>query len=88
MEKLPPESPGNREVRAQAILANYQRATSFVLTTTEAKTSGNHFVGSLEVPVNLPWNELILRATATQSQETGLGVIRLRVNASPRPDKR
>jgi hypothetical protein len=80
LEKLPPNSPGNREARQRTFMANHQRANSFVLASAEAKAAGTDFVGSLEVPVSLPWKRLICRASATISNETALGVITVPVN--------
>jgi hypothetical protein len=80
--KLHPASPGNREARERAFTANHQRANSFVLASAEAKAAGNRFVGSLEMPANAPWSNLICRASATLSNETGLGVITVPVNAT------
>ena len=80
--KLHPASPGNREARERAFIANHQRANSFVLASAEAKAAGNRFVGSLEMPANSPWSNLICRASATLSNETGLGVITVPVKAA------
>jgi hypothetical protein len=82
LEKLPPDTPPNREARQRAFIANHQRANSFVLASAEAKASGTDFVGSLEVPGNLPWKRLICRASATLSNETALGVITVPVSAA------
>ena len=82
LEKVPPNSPGNREARESTFIANHQRANSFVLASAEAKASGTGFVGSLEVPANLPWKRLICRASATLSNETALGVITVPVSGA------
>lgn len=82
LEKLPPNSPGNREARQRTFVANHQRANSFVLASADAKAAGADFVGSLEVPANLPWTRLICRASATRSNETALGVIAVPVNGA------
>jgi hypothetical protein len=87
MEILPADSQENREARAQVILANYKRATSFVIGSVEVKASDNNFEGSLDVPTNLQWSELVLRATATRAPEVGVGVLRLQASPPPSADK-
>ena len=82
LEKLPLDTPPNREARQRAFIANRQRANSFVLASAEVKASGTEFVGSLEAPGNLPWKRLICRASATLSNETALGVITVPVSAA------
>jgi hypothetical protein len=82
LEKLPLNSPGNREARQHTFMTNHQRANSFVLASTEAKAAVTNFVGSLAVPANLPWKRLICRASATLSNETALGIITVPVNAA------
>jgi hypothetical protein len=82
LEKLPPNAPGNRQARERTFIANHQRVNSFVLASAEATASGGRFVGSLEMPAHLPWESLICRASATRSNETGLGVITVPVKAA------
>ena len=82
LEKPPPNSPGNREARERTFIANHQRANSFVLASAEAKAAGGRFAGSLEMPARVPWKSLICRASATLSNETGLGVITVPVKAA------
>jgi hypothetical protein len=81
LEPLPPPLPENREARTRAIAGNYERVSSFMLTSAEVASLGNKFTGSLEVPKQLPWTNLILRATATADEETGLGILALKVKA-------
>ena len=75
LEKIPANSPENREARERAFIANYQRANSFVLATAETKASGTHFDASLEAPVDVPWSNIVVRASATSSNEAGLGIV-------------
>ena len=73
--ELPPNSPTNRDARERAFLARHQSANSFVLTTADAKVSGTHFAASLKTPASLPWSNVVVRASATMSNETGMGVV-------------
>jgi hypothetical protein len=81
LEQLPPQSPENRQARIRAIAINYERANSFTIAAAEAKSRGRNFATALEVPADLPWSNLILRASATRSNETGLGVLTLTAKA-------
>ncbi|MGD0262182.1 MAG: C25 family cysteine peptidase [Verrucomicrobiota bacterium] len=82
LEKLPPDSPENQDARERAFMTNHQRANSFVLASADATASGIRFAGLLEMPAHLPWTNLVCRASATLSNETGLGVITVPVNAA------
>ena len=75
LPELPSNSPTNRDARQRAFIARHESANSFVLTSAVAKVSGNQFSGSLRVPSALPWSNLVLRASATLSNEAGIGVI-------------
>jgi hypothetical protein len=75
LAELPPNTRTNRDVRERAFMARHQSANSFVLTTAEARASGNHFTASLKVPARLPWSSVVVRASATLSNETGMGVV-------------
>jgi hypothetical protein len=77
LPELPSNSPTNRDLRESAFLARHQSANSFVLSTAEAKASGTNFSASLRVPPTLPWTNLVLRAAATLSNETGIGIARI-----------
>jgi hypothetical protein len=75
LEEPPPNSPADREARERVFMARHQSANSFVLATTEAKASGNHFTASVTAPDTLPWSNVVIRASATLSNETGIGVV-------------
>ncbi len=79
-------SPQNPEARRRALAANFQRANSFTLATAEAKSRGREFTATFTVPPRLPWTNLILRASATLSGKTGLGVMTLRATPLERRD--
>lgn len=77
LEKPPPSTPENRHARERIFINNHQRANSFVLASTEARTTRNQFVAAIQVPIGLPWTNLILRATATLNPMTGFGILPL-----------
>ncbi len=81
LEKVPANSAENRAAREHAFAANHHRANSFVLTAAETKAASNEFVASLTAPTNLPWARLVIRASATNAQAGGLGVVSLPVAA-------
>jgi hypothetical protein len=83
LEKLPQNPAENREARNRAFLANHQRANAFVLAAADAEVSANQFSGSLEVPGEMPWNSVVLRALATLPHDSGLGILTL--PKSPQP---
>jgi hypothetical protein len=58
---------------------NCARANNFILTSAEASRSGNEFTCTLTPPSALPWTNLVLRATADTTNESGLGVLTLAV---------
>ena len=74
---MPQDTPENRDARDRAFTANHKLANSFVLASYRAKASGKHFAASIEPPANLRWPILILRASATSSNETGIGILQL-----------
>jgi hypothetical protein len=75
LPELPSNSPTNRDARQRAFIARHESANSFVLTSAEAKASGNRFAGSLHVPSAIPWSNVVLRASATLAKEAGIGVV-------------
>jgi hypothetical protein len=79
LDALPPNSPANREARERAFMARHQSANTFVLTTAETRASTNHFAASIKIPVDLPWTNVVIRASATLSNEAAIGVITLDV---------
>jgi hypothetical protein len=77
LENMPPDAPENRDARKRAFAANFERANTFVLDTADAEVSGNQISASLKVPANLPWTNLVIRASATSTHDAGLGVLTL-----------
>jgi hypothetical protein len=73
--EIPPNSSENRQAREQAFVARHQSANSLMLTTAETKAAGDHFTMSLKAPTDLPWSNVVIRATATASNEAAIGVI-------------
>jgi len=75
LAELPANTRTNRDARERAFLARHQSANSFVLTTAEAKASGTHFAAPLKAPASLPWSKVVVRASASLSNETGMGAV-------------
>lgn len=75
LKKPPANTPENRDARERVFIDNHRRANSFILTSAQAKTSGAHFVATVEVPADLAWTNLVLKATSTREHDTGLGVL-------------
>ena len=80
LEVLPPESPDNRPARERTAIDNHQRANKVVLATAEARLNGNRFTCAVEVPVRLPWPQVVIRAYANTTSESALGVITMPVS--------
>ena len=78
--EVPSNSPANRGARERAFMTRHQAANSFVLATAETRASDNHFSALLKVPADLPWSNLVLRASATLSNGLGIGVIAVSVS--------
>jgi hypothetical protein len=77
--KVPPKSPENVVARQQVFAANHLRANSFDLASVEVKASGNEFAASLPAPANIPWTNLVLRASATAGSESAMGALTVSV---------
>jgi hypothetical protein len=75
LAELPTNTRTNRTARERAFMARHQSANSFVVTTAEARASGTHFAASLKAPASLPWSNVVVRASAVLSNETGMGVV-------------
>lgn len=82
LETVPPNSPENRQAQDRAFVANHRRANTYVLTQVDTVAAGKTFASSLAVPETLSWTNLTLKAAATVSNETGLGVLVLPVNVT------
>jgi hypothetical protein len=74
------EDPGARE---KAFKANHERANSFVLTSAEASGTAQHFAVSLGMPADAPWTNIVIRASATVSNDTGIGAVEGPVSPPP-----
>jgi len=86
LESVPSVTPENRAAVAGLIATNHQRANDFVLVSTNAETLGNAFKGTLRVPDRVLWSTLVLRASATLSNETALGIRIIPVNSASPPN--
>lgn len=79
LEPVPENAPENRQVWERVFFANYRRANNYVLVQADTVALGKTFAVSLAVPASLPSTNLVLKASATVSNETGIGVLVLRV---------
>lgn len=79
IEPLPPSAPENRQAREGVYLANHRRANTYILAEADTIAAGTTFAASLAVPATLPWTNLTLKASATVSNESGVGVFVLHV---------
>ncbi len=84
LEKLP--QPGEDPVgkrKDRVMLANHERANCFVLASVSFEARAGQFEAKLEVPADLPWKRVLLRAYAATAKEEGLAVVSLSVRARP-----
>jgi len=58
---------------------NCARANSFVVASAAANLIGAHFTCTLTSPSELPWSNVVLRATAATSNQSALGIVTLPV---------
>lgn len=79
LEMVPKNSQETREARVKAFEANHQRANSFVVSSALKKSVGTNFSVSMKLGDAMPWSNVVIRATATVSNEMGFGVLVLPV---------
>jgi hypothetical protein len=77
-----PVKPGAE--RDTVMRANHERANRFVLETREATVKDGRFEIKLDLPKELPWSRLLLRAYAATDSQDGIGV---RTLSLPKPEK-
>jgi len=82
LERLPKDAGPARD---RVMLANHERANRFVVATCEGVVKDGRFEANLEVPANLPWPRLILRAYAATERDEGMAVRTLDVKKKPAP---
>jgi hypothetical protein len=75
LQKVPENSPEMREARLKALKANHERANSFVIASGATKSIGTNFSTSLKLPAAVPWNKVVIRATANLANESAVGVL-------------
>ncbi len=75
LAKVPPNRAENRQAREHVFAANHQRPNSFVLAAAEARTSSGSFAATLQAPAILPWSKVIVRASATVSNQSSMGIM-------------
>jgi hypothetical protein len=61
--------------RDRILLANHERANNFVVLSKDVSLSGNAFTEHMQLPAEIPWPRLILRAQATMPGAGGIGVL-------------
>jgi hypothetical protein len=79
LEPLPEFSSTNGEAIAQIATANHQKANSFILAAVDVKPSGEAFSSPIDAPAQLPWSNLVIRASALSTNELVMGVSRVSV---------
>ncbi len=83
LAEVPALTPLNHNVSLRVLAANNHRANSYVQSSIEAQGRANRFAAELKLPRKLPWSNLVLRASAAISNETGLGIRVLTVKQKP-----
>ncbi len=71
LQRVPKEAGPQRD---QVLLANYRRANQFAILAKEFTASGSWFEVRLDLPEELPWSRLILRAYAATDRAEGQGI--------------
>jgi len=79
LEKLAYNRSENTEQRERVALENNRRANDLVLSVAETKATRGRFSCELQVPSNLPWINVVVRAVAVTDKEMETGVVSLRV---------
>jgi hypothetical protein len=69
----------------EVLLANHQHANSYVLETQEVRSRAERFVCTWQLPAEVPWSHLIVRATADRGAESAFGVLSPPVKAIGTP---
>jgi hypothetical protein len=77
LEPLPGAAPETRAARERIGAANLQRINNFVLATLETTATGTRFSCALELPAKVPWQKVVIRASAETATEWALGAITL-----------
>jgi hypothetical protein len=72
-----PKAPADK--RDRAMLANHERANRFAVCTKKVEALDRRFEARLELPEEVPWPRLIVRAYAANERHEGLGVRVLKV---------
>jgi hypothetical protein len=67
--------------RNRLLLANHERANNFVVASKEITLAGNQFENRIQLPAEIPWPRLILRAFATTQRADGIGILVLPVQS-------
>jgi hypothetical protein len=78
--------PANDPDRSRILAANLAKALNPVLASIQLTPTAGTFTGVLELPMNIPWDQVIIRAVTT-GQDQAFGVWRVKVLRPPRPLK-
>jgi hypothetical protein len=73
--RLLPDQPP--EERAKVMLANHEAANRFILSRRELMTTDGRFEARFDLPRQVPWPQLLLRAYAVQEGRDGTGTLLL-----------
>ena len=76
LEALPD---GPVKTRNKIMIENHRRANAVVLATREVKSNGVNFECQTDLPEDLPWENIILRASAATETESAFGVETMQV---------
>ncbi len=77
---LPADFPETHAARERLATENHERANDVVLTAAETNLTADAFAFPVTVPANLPWSNVVLRATATTGTESAMGTMTLPVS--------
>jgi hypothetical protein len=73
-EKPPDISPDNTAEREKVTMENHRKANNVVLAEADVKPNQAQFECALEIPANLPWPNIVLRAYAANTTAAAIGV--------------
>jgi hypothetical protein len=73
-KQMPVASPNNSTAREKAATDNHRKANDVVLVEADVKSNQARFELHLDLPVDLPWPRLVVRAYAASANEAAMGV--------------
>jgi hypothetical protein len=82
-EKLPENTPDKRIERERVAIQNLERANTLRLALVKVQAQGDRFSGELDSPTNLPWSNLVIRASAMAKDDAATAVAIVPVHREP-----